>query len=433
MEGHAPHLAALARLNTLLLMSPEGEQTNPVCASPGYRAAVFAAASSLDTLDGVARNAPNPPLPRNTDTNWSSLKAAGGRLVGRRVEGRSYEDGGSCGEQQERGSSWRRSEQKTPNHDGCSFAPQSSHNSGIPGESERTGRRAGSGDGGKGEHATGRRSGVSGKGEGGRAGLPPPEEVVPAMPRFDEVAGRFLQRRLRGDYPNGDSGVVSGSGSDESDPSVTMSAAAGMFVGGRGQGDSTRQHGLRGVATDGTQAAESGGSGGCDVGTMHPEDTTTRTAAESSESRAARRDGVPASREDRKITERDRKSNARGDGNGGQGNEDEESVYSPGAEAGRGDEHGEEDQGLLSRLRSVAHEARLEVMESRLQKLHVSILPHKVATPDATVLPLLAYARNMHLSSTWFDDRDLHVLFEPVRLLELVQRSPARGPDAPRK
>lgn len=449
VEEHAPHLAALARLNTLLLMSPGGGQTNPVCAFPGYRAAVFAAAFSLDTLDGVARNAPNPPVPRNTDTNWSGVKIAGGRLVGREVEGQSHEGGGSCGEQQRRGSSRRRAAPRTPDHNGFSLAPQSSHSLGIPGGLERTGHRAGSGESEEGEHSTGKWSGLSGKGEGGRAGLPPPEEVVPAMPRFDEVAGRFLQRRRREEYPDGrvrpgrlteepkqckdfnghcdysgGSGGVDGCGSDGSDSSVTMSVAAEIFVGGRRHGDSNRQHGTRGVTTDETRAAESGGSGGCGAGTICPEDTTRATASSSESHAACGEQGLSNSRDDRKMTERDRSSKARSNGNGGQGNEDEEALFSPGTDAGRGDEHGVEEEGLLSRLRSVAQEARLEVMENRLQKLHVSILSHKMGGLDAVVVLSLAYAKNMPLSSTWFDDKGWYVLFE-LLLRQVAQVSPA--------
>ncbi|CAM9297050.1 unnamed protein product, partial [Sphacelaria rigidula] len=131
-----------------------------------------------------------------------------------------------------------------------------------------------------------------------------------------------------------------------------------------------RQHGTRGVTTDETRAAESGGSGGCGAGTICPEDTTRATASSSESHAACGEQGLSNSRDDRKMTERDRSSKARSNGNGGQGNEDEEALFSPGTDAGRGDEHGVEEEGLLSRLRSVAQEARLEVMESRLQKLH---------------------------------------------------------------
>lgn len=145
-------------------------------------------------------------------------------------------------------------------------------------------------------------------------------EIVP-MPRFDALAGRFRRRRGRLGR-GGERGLGEGSeGSPRVSPSsvsVTDSVNDGWSEGDDGQGRAW---------CDADRPRQRGG--------IHPEETPGRAV---------------------------RSGDGGGSGRGG------------GGDAGAGvEEDGSEEQGLLSRLRSVAQEARLEVMDSRLQDLHVSV------------------------------------------------------------
>lgn len=144
-------------------------------------------------------------------------------------------------------------------------------------------------------------------------------EIVP-MPRFDAVAGRFRRRRGRlvrgGERELGEGG--------EGSPRVSASSASVIDSVNDGWSEGDDGQGMAWCDTD--RPGQCGG--------MHPEETPGRAV---------------------------RSGDGGGNGRGG------------GGDAGAGvEEDGSEEQGLLSRLRSVAQEARLEVMDSRLQDLHVS-------------------------------------------------------------
>lgn len=179
-----------------------------------------------------------------------------------------------------------------------------------------------------------------------------PEEV-PVMPRFDALAGRFRSRRRWQRPGAGEEPALPGSGrprprredggDGEGSSGVPSSRSAwddsslsdGDWSGGGG-GDSSGSESQAGFGVDRSALTR-----------IPPEETT---AGSSMSGRREEKGG--------------------GEGESGGGGFDA-LVEEPGG----GDaltEDAAEEHGLLSRLRSVAQEARLEVMDSRLQDLHVS-------------------------------------------------------------
>lgn len=164
-----------------------------------------------------------------------------------------------------------------------------------------------------------------------------PEEV-PIAPRFDALAGRFRHRRRR---KAAEGGWGRGRCSDEDDDENTSPWVAVQSAGVESSfsdagwsedgGDGLRESDAEGSDADGFGVVES-------AGRRHPDETAARA--------------VPGRRK----------------GSGGP-----RGIFDAGS--GVREALGEdvaEEHGLLSRLRSVAQEARLEVMDSRLQDLHVS-------------------------------------------------------------
>ena len=191
------------------------------------------------------------------------------------------------------------------------------------------------------------------------AGEVAPEEV-PVMPRFDALAGRFRDfHRSRGG--RSESTPLSGGGGGGS---RRRGEGGGRMQGRDGFGE--RLSGVASSASSDNQSSLSDGDwseGGEDDGNESQEadydvDRSERGAAvrHHPEETAS---GAMAGR---------RKGRVRGD-RGSEGTVD----GIGGSEGGDGmAEDVAEEHGLLSRLRSVAQEARLEVMDSRLQDLHVS-------------------------------------------------------------
>ena len=184
----------------------------------------------------------------------------------------------------------------------------------------------------------------SGRRRDGTVGVAP-EKVVPT-PRIDAVAGRFL-RRQGGGQPKRDSRWrlrYEGRGVGES--LVEYS-----------DGDGSPRASVSWASSDGRLAGDDGWSEGKngvdrpDVGpAKHPEDAVGRCVI-----------GVSRGIETRARVGREREE--------GIFDDDEESS---GHGEGSGEDVVAEEQHLLNRLRSVAQEARLEVMDSRLQDMHVS-------------------------------------------------------------
>lgn len=291
-------------------MSPGGGQPNPICASHDYRRDFFAAAPSLETLDGTTAGA------LQTTTAAVATAAASASVVvvrSARVEekARRVDNAATVG------TGIQRNIARNPpplDRNGLFYPADRGHtqnNSGFRGVLLQ---------GNQVEMET----------------VIAPEEVP--MPRFNALANRF--RRLRGVQ-------APGGGLDEKEASEdgnirlsgrasSTSLADGSVCDSWGEGGDERRRGAYSFDKP------------IDFGrrTVHPEETVGRTSMGRSSGR-----------------ERD-----------GQGWDGKSSVcFADGELLGsvRGEDVAEE-QGLLSRLRSVAQEARLEVMDSRLQDLHVS-------------------------------------------------------------
>ncbi|CAM9859750.1 unnamed protein product, partial [Ectocarpus fasciculatus] len=309
--AHAPHLAALGRLESLALASVgrgRRVQPNPICACRGYREDVFAAARSLKTLDG--KNA-SLFFVEDREKTAAALAAEEATAAERKIRAKARQ------QQQRRSSSVAAAEDVAED---------------TPAASEP---------GGGGNAAAAAVTAVVA-----------PEGVMPIAPRFDALAGRFRHRRRRPPPP-----ATAGSGgrgrcSDDDDdgeissPRVAVQQSAGVESSSgdagwsEGGGD-----GLRESHAEGFDA----GSCGVVASTgrfLHPEETAARV--------------VPGRRKGR--------GGARGTFDGGSG-----------VPEALGEDVAEE-HGLLSRLRSVAQEARLEVMESRLQDLHAQDTARHAAT-----------------------------------------------------
>lgn len=304
-------------------MSPGGGQTNPVCSCLGYREEFFAAARSLETLDGA------------TAPGAASSRSAASGVVG---------DVGGAG-----------------------IVSAGTHGP-ARGQEQVVAQTA------------------------------VPEEVVP-MPRFNAIADRFRRQRLRQkvlvtqhgkncenhakeeeaegeeqkqeqeqeqqesqkgecdrERLEGDD-VTGGYGSrvGQSLVSVVAEPTVGSwkYVEGEHEREDERDSGSASeedIREGRNELVENAG--------MHPENTTNVGGVAgrggNSDGRARRRRG------------------GSGGGSGGDIDNEEEVIMFDGRGSARRGEDGGEEQGLLRRLRSVAQEARLEVMDSRLQDLHVS-------------------------------------------------------------
>lgn len=411
-HAHTPHLAALARLSSLLLMSPGGGQANPVCASTGYREVMFSATCSLETLDGVARNASNPAgaAAGTRDAGRNKLSCYNNKHVD------STNTGSVAGEENRSGQEGRRSGHGVQQGHvggggdggtrameaaaGDSNEPRVARRPGLPRGSARTGTARTDLEGNDGLHVP---QMYDGEGEeDGRGG--PPEEVVPVMPRFDAVAEKFLQRRRRGgiqrcsqsrpcdsptkeeaklqDYhevdevDHGPGGCRSGGGVGGKSPTKKMSSVKDAFFGGGSHGEGKGRHsaGAGAGACTGRDERNQTLAAGAGVETMYPEDTMRMPTANTGD-RTKGTGILLADRSERKMGELGEKDNSDG------GSEDGGGVYFGAGNKVERDEHGVEEQGLLSRLRSVAQEARLEVMDSRLQDLRVSFTMQREGGP----------------------------------------------------
>lgn len=335
-------------------MSPGGGQANPVCSWPGYRQQVFEAVRSLDALDGGNRAG-------------SSRSIGGVSRVAR--------EDGPCG---------NRNDNYAVHQDQLRQGGRESNGSVrgvhlVPGgenrerffahELESSGdfRQAGTG-GVRAERGV--VVGVEQRAEGDAEAGPAPEEVVPAMPRFDAVAGRFFQRRpgekarfafRDGDAQRGNGEVPTGNNGDGymSRGCYSSTTAPSSSVGERvvRQGNRGR---IRSIdVTPREEALHKGDKMPVELRTerIYPEHTTNSVKkGDAGGSRGRRRTGG---------------GGEEGRGSGGEDSDDD--VFVGVTHGKRRGEDGFEEEGLLSRLRSMAQEARLEVMESRLQELHVSV------------------------------------------------------------
>lgn len=274
-------------------MSPGGGQPNPVCMCHEYRTHIFAAARSLQTLDGSAADAS-----KGTASAAAAATAALGAVPPTLPDGNE-------GRLHRGEVAVATGEVKNTRADNDQYVTNGGVSGGVGG---------GSGLGSSQVWTV-------------AAAAVAPEDVP--MPRFDAVAGRFRRRRRRGQTRlevSGDGEVSSGVVSPASvDESVSDTWGEG--------GEGARQEGY-----DTDRSVEGLGT--------HPEETAGRSVGR----------GVGGKRE-------------RGRGGGSAGYVDRELL---GVRAGAGEDVAEE-QGLLSRLRSIAQEARLEVMDSRLQDLHVGV------------------------------------------------------------
>lgn len=303
--AHAPHLAALGRLESLALASVgrgRRVQPNPICACRGYREDVFAAARSLKTLDG--KNA-SFFFVEDREKTAAALAAEEATAAERKIRAKARQQ-----QQQQR----RRS----------SVAAAEDAAEDTPAASEP---------GGGGNAAAAAVTAVVA-----------PEEVMPIAPRFDALAGRFRHRRRRPPPPATEGGGGRGRCSDDDDdgeissPRVAVQQSAGVESSSsdagwsEGGGDGLRESHAEGFDADSFGVVASTGR------FLHPEETAARV--------------VPGRRKGGR--------GLRGIFDGGSG-----------VPEALGEDVAEE-HGLLSRLRSVAQEARLEVMDSRLQDLHVS-------------------------------------------------------------
>ena len=328
-DAHAPHLAALGRLKTLLLMSPGGGQPNPICASRGYRRGVFDAARSLLTLDGAVNG---------TVVDGDFVDGTVDGTVGGTVDG----GGGGVGGEDV----------------GGDVGGGSGGGGGVVGVGG-----GGVGDGGGGgldsvpmdheadfEAASGAEAGAGVKAAGVGAVL----EQAPT-PRFDAVADRFRSRRERMMRGGGGGRRADEEGSEASFGGVSM-----MSVGGaesEGWGDGWSEGGDGQMRKDvGVGGSWKGGARGA---LLHSEETAV-VDGEATGGDSGGGGGGGGGR------------NGRGRGAAYGGHAAADAIEVSGVAGTLKDDVAEE-HGLLSRLRSVAQEARLEVMDSRLQALHVSV------------------------------------------------------------
>lgn len=307
-DAHAPHLAALGRLKSLLLMSPDGSQPNPVCACHDYRSDVFAAARSLEILDGIeATVTPGGPLSSRHD---------------RDNKRRAFRDGNEA----------QAYDTSTQGTSAVAWEERAVDATSVPGK------------------------------------------VI--MPRFDAAAGRY--RRRRHPANDGDDG-----GKDCRSAGGPAKHSEEQIGGRLGDGEDsdgslTDLSSAWGYDDRGTEAAaDDWSSDGCggrhgraaynsgrpnDVALTRPEESVARFHAASKRTGSTRR-------------------TVRGKRSGERGQQRTESEGSDGGEA-VGAAQGFDEEGLLGRLRSVAYEARLEVMDSRLQDLHVSACSSTCSTAD---------------------------------------------------
>ncbi|CAM9387669.1 unnamed protein product [Ectocarpus sp. 8 AP-2014] len=303
--AHAPHLAALGRLESLALTSVgrgRRVQLNPICACRGYREDVFAAARSLKTLDGENASL----FFEDRETAATPAEAAAKRKSGARAQ------------QQRR-----------------SVAAAADVTENTPAASEPGGGRNAAAETAIPVAAV--------------TALVAPEEV-PIAPRFDALAGRFRHRRRRRPGVAAEGGGGRGRCLDDDDDDEISSRRVAVQSAGvessssdagwsEGDGDSLRESHAEGFDADSFGVVGS-------AGRVDTEETAARA--------------VPGRRKG---------------GGGGRGIFDWES----GVREALGEDVAEE-HGLLSRLRSVAQEARLEVMDSRLQHLHAQDTARHAAT-----------------------------------------------------
>lgn len=192
------------------------------------------------------------------------------------------------------------------------------------------------------------------------------------MPRFNALAGRFRSRRSRGGGKRGGEPMLDGSGRKRGD-GRWRGGGEDNGEGGRSAEDNDDEddddsYPFESSLGDGGWSGDSGDDDGASVenrtdtdrpagggvSRRHPEETASRAVAE---------------RKGRSRGDRREIRGGVGGGAGAGGSGDEDALLPP---LLRGEDAAEEEQGLLSRLRSIAQEARLEVMDSRLQDLHVS-------------------------------------------------------------
>ncbi|CAM9670378.1 unnamed protein product [Ectocarpus sp. 6 AP-2014] len=302
--AHAPHLAALGRLESLALASVgrgRRVQPNPICACRGYREDIFAAARSLRTLDGENASF----FFEDRETTATPAEAAAKRKSGARAQ------------QQRR-----------------SVAAAADVTEDTPAASEPGGGRNAAAE--------------TAIPVAAATGLVAPEEV-PIAPRFDALAGRFRHRRRRRPGVAAEGGRGRGRCLDDDDDEISLRRVAVQSAGvessssdagwSEGDGDGLRESHAEGFDADSFGVVES-------AGRVDTEETAARAVL-----------------------------GRRKDGGGGRGIFDGES----GVREALGEDVAEE-HGLLSRLRSVAQEARLEVMDSRLQDLHAQDTARHAAT-----------------------------------------------------
>ncbi|CAM9784123.1 unnamed protein product [Ectocarpus sp. 4 AP-2014] len=287
--AHAPHLAALGRLESLALASVgrgRRVQPNPICACRGYREDVFTAARSLKTLDG---------------------KNASFFLGDRETAAAKRKSGARAQQQRRRVAAAADVTEDTPVASEPGGGRKAAAETAIP--------------------------------VAAVTAVVAPEEV-PIAPRFDALAGRFRHRRRRRPGVAAEGGGGRGRCLDDDDDDEISSPRVAIQSAGvessssdagwsEGDGDGLRESHAEGSDADSFGVVES-------AGRVDTEETAARA--------------VPGRRKG---------------GGGGRGILD--------GESGMGEALGEdvaEEHGLLSRLRSVAQEARLEVMDSRLQDLH---------------------------------------------------------------
>ncbi|CAN0266077.1 unnamed protein product, partial [Hapterophycus canaliculatus] len=357
--AHAPHLAALGRLKSLVLASPSrrggagggGQPSNPLCVCGGYRRDVFAAAArSLQTLDGRAADEHGAP-----DAHGATAER--GESGARRGAPRS--DG-------ERGS----------------VAAAGGILGGAPASLAADVGRAG-----------------LARAAAGTVPSPlPSPEGVPVMPRFDALAGRFRRRRSRGR-----------GGGGRGQPMVDR--GGGRWQGGDGDGE--RMSGARSAEDhvpdgDSDQFESSLADSGWGEASNDGDYDDNNDAPGESRNDTGRADGGGAiRRHPEEAAARvvvGRKGRSRGEGG-----ETRSRVGGDAGARGSGDGdallpfHGEdaaEEQGLLSRLRSVAQEARLEVMDSRLQDLHAAEARRAAAAAAAVEASAAAAASRRGVASS---------------------------------
>lgn len=374
--AHAPQLAALGRLKNLVLASRGrrgGGHPNPVCTWEEYRRDIFAVVRSLQTLDGDDADGG-----RETAAAATGLDArATATATDTAMLARS-----TCALAAERDGV--RARRRRRSRDGSKSRSSS--------QSRKEGVVVGAMDGVRNStpaasHGTAHDIQRAGKRTAATAAGTAPEEL---LPRFEVLAGRFRRRHSRGreergqtlrrgsgrgerggagggrrhgrEEDNDDDGSEGSSGTMSSRPSSISDGRSSRSDGGacsEEEGD-FEQESQEGYSDGYYVVAQSEGGTAARKHHPYPEETTARTVA---------------------VARRRRKRPAKGDSESVVSSVDGAAVSSGlGAESVpplRGEDAAAEDataeeNGLLSRLRSIAQEARLEVMDSRLQDLHVS-------------------------------------------------------------